>query len=83
MFLSLIGEDENGTPYKGIVVFMIVGLKKIVPFVVKAVPETKINGTWLSTEIDSALDCIHQCGFQVKLHNQINKLLHNLIAPLP
>ena len=69
MLLSHIGEDDHGTPYKGIVVFMIVGLKKNVPYVVKAVPETKINGTWLSAEIDSVLGCIHQCRFQVTLHN--------------
>ena len=41
---KLIGWDDNGNLLKGIVTFMIVGVRKNVPFVVKAVPETKIEG---------------------------------------
>ena len=39
-----VGADSNSNIYKGIVVFMIQGLKKFVPIVVKACPETMING---------------------------------------
>ena len=46
--------------------FMIVSLKKSVPFVVKAIPETTINGKWLSEQIDSVLSSVHECGFQVR-----------------
>ena len=45
---KLIGCDENGNLFKGIMTFMIVGEWKNVPFVVKAVPESKIEGKWLS-----------------------------------
>ena len=38
------GEDTDGNLFKGIVVFMIVGLKQSVPIVVRAVPETSVTG---------------------------------------
>ena len=40
---KLIGCDDNGNLFKGIITFMIVGVRKNVPFVVKAVPEAKIE----------------------------------------
>ena len=46
--------------------FMIVGMKKSIPFIVKAVPEIKIEGKWLGEHIDSVLSSVHQCGFQVR-----------------
>ena len=49
--------NENDELYKGIMVFMITGLKKAVPSVVKACPKVTINGEWLSQEI---LKCIFQ-----------------------
>lgn len=39
-----IGSNSDGELFSGIVVFMIVGLKQSVPIVVRAVPETSING---------------------------------------
>ena len=43
---KLIGCDDNGNLFKGIMIFVIVGVRKNVPFVVKAVPQsnTKENG---------------------------------------
>ena len=41
----LTGSDPDGNLYKGIMCFMIVGLKKNVPFVVKDIPETGFNDT--------------------------------------
>lgn len=35
--------------------FMIVGLKENVKFVVKAIPETEVNGDWLKDEIEELL----------------------------
>lgn len=52
-----IGANENDELYKGVMVFMITGLKETVPSVVKACPEVTINGEWLSQEI---LKCILQ-----------------------
>ena len=45
---KLIGCDENGNLLKRIMTVVIVGVRKNVPFVVKAVPESKIEGKWLS-----------------------------------
>ena len=61
----LIGADGDGRMFKGIMTFMIVSLKKSIPFVVKAIPEITIEGSWLSREIDSVLSSIHEAGFQV------------------
>ena len=44
-----IGADSNGDLFSGINVFMIVGLQKSVPIVVRASPETKINGESLQS----------------------------------
>ena len=41
---SLVGAYENGELYTVIVVFMVVSLKKSVPFAIKACPESKISG---------------------------------------
>ena len=46
--------------------FMIVGMRKSIPYVVKAVPEITIEGKWLGKQIDSVLTSIHQSGFQVR-----------------
>ena len=50
-----IGEDEHGELYTGVVVFMITGLKRTVPTINKACPETSIEGEWLANEISSCL----------------------------
>ena len=47
------GANETGDLYKGVMVFMIVGLKKSVPVVVRAVPEVPVNGEFM----------IHSCKF--------------------
>ena len=62
---QLLGTDQDGNLYKGIVTFMIVGLRKNIPFVVRAVPESKIEGKWLSQHIDECLKSLHQVGFEV------------------
>ena len=50
-----IGADSNKNFYKCIVVFMIQGLKKSVPIVVKASPEVTLTGQSLADEVS---DCI-------------------------
>jgi hypothetical protein len=45
---SLIGADDDGNFYSGIVVFMVVSLKESIPFVIKACPEFQISGSMIS-----------------------------------
>ena len=40
---ELTGADPDDNPYKGIMCFLIVGLKENVPFVVKDIPETGVT----------------------------------------
>ena len=60
------GSDENGELYKGLVCFMIVGLKTSVSFVVKSVPETKITGEWLKQNIEDCIHQLHESNFKVR-----------------
>ena len=62
---SLVGADENGELYTGIVVFMVVSLKKSVPFAIKACPESKISGDSLSLQIEETLRTIFNAAFNV------------------
>ena len=61
-----IGEDETGDLYKGIACFMIVGLKDSIPYVIKAVPETTITGTWLADQISASIESLSKTGFTVR-----------------
>ena len=61
-----IGDDCDGNLYKGIVGFMIVGLKKSIPYIVKASPEVSITGSWLSKEIDDCMKLLADAGFNVR-----------------
>lgn len=63
---KLTGCDEDGTMFRGIMTFMVVGLKNNVPFVIKAIPEAKIEGKWLSDHIDNCLQSLHDAGFKVR-----------------
>ena len=49
------GADEQGELCKGMVCFMIVGLKSNIPSVVKALPEKQITGEWLKDELLACL----------------------------
>ena len=60
-----IGCDQQENFYKGIVVFMIQGIKQSIPIVVKSCPEVTIKSYRLAEEI---ADCIQQLsldGFSV------------------
>ena len=61
-----VGTDEKGNLYKSVVVFMIHGLKSLVPIVVKAVPEVMVNGQWLSEEIFNCISNLADTGFRVR-----------------
>ena len=44
----MIGTDADGKMFKEVLAFMINGLKNVIPFVVKAIPELKITGKWIA-----------------------------------
>ena len=50
-----IGEDSESNLYKGVVVFMIVGLQKAIPYVVRSSPKVCTTGPWLKKEIDECI----------------------------
>ena len=63
---ELIGADENNELYKGLVSFMIVGMKKSIPYIIKSVPEKKIDGKWLKEQVFDCLKTLKDCGFNVR-----------------
>ena len=63
---EMIGYDDEGELYKGIVCFMIVGLKEYIPYVIKSSPETNIDANWLKTELLDSLKILSNCGFCVR-----------------
>ena len=46
---GMIGCNDKGEVYKGIVCFMIVCLKESIPYVIKSLPEANIDANWLKT----------------------------------
>ena len=60
-----VGADEEGNLYKGIVAFMVVGLKQSIPFVVQAIPEVTFNGEQLCEKIAENIKNLATCGFRV------------------
>ena len=63
---NVIGKDETGEFYKGIIVFMIVNLKNSTPCVVKACPEVYINGDMVRQEIEESISSLTSAGFKVR-----------------
>ena len=61
-----IGEDENGEMYKGIVGFMIVGLKESIPYVIQSIPEVTFTGKWLCEKIAENIQTLIEAGFRVR-----------------
>ena len=60
-----VGADEEGNLFKGIIVFMIVGLKKSIPYVIQALPETTFNGKWLSEKMSNTIVLLGGADFIV------------------
>ena len=63
---NFIGRNEEGTLYKGIVVFMIVSLKKYILFVIRSSPDITITGEWLKSETDECLYHLQKVCFYVR-----------------
>ena len=64
---DLIGCGEDGNVYKGLVCFMIAGLKESVPYVIKSSPQTGISGDWLKNELLECLDVLIKSGFNTRV----------------
>ena len=62
---QLVGADNEVNLFKGVMTFMINSLKKYVPFVIKAIPEIKIEGKWLSEHLDNGITSLNSVGFNV------------------
>ena len=62
---NFIGRIEEGTLYKGIVVFMIVCLGKSIPFVINSSPDITITGKWVKSEIYECLYHLQEASFYV------------------
>ena len=63
---KFIGCDEEGDFYKGIIVFMIQGVKNSVPVVVTVCPITALNGKWLANKMASCISALANSGFKVQ-----------------
>ena len=63
---EIVGCDDEGKLYKGLVGFMIVGLKQSIPYIIKSIPETKIEGEWLKEEILKSIETLHSINFKVR-----------------
>ena len=61
-----IGADEDENLYKGVVAFMVVGMKETTPYVIKASPEVTIKGKWVSEQIDGCISLLAENGFTVR-----------------
>ena len=60
---EVVGSDKEGNLYKGVMVFMIISMLKNIPFVIKAVPERRIEGGWLQNHIEESMESLNRVGF--------------------
>ena len=63
---DFIGCGEDGNLHKGLVCFMIIGLKESAPYVIKSSPQTGISADWLENEVLECLDVLIKCGFTTR-----------------
>ena len=61
-----VGVDKEGNLNKGIIAFMVVGLKQPIPFVVQAIPEVICNGHSLAEKISDNIDNLIELGLCVQ-----------------
>ena len=65
--VQLIGTATNGELYKGIVSFMIIGIKQKTPYTIKSVLEIKMHADRLKNEIIGCLNVLSDRGFKVRM----------------
>ena len=61
-----VGADSDGNLYRGIVVFMIQGLKKSRSIVIKAFSEIAVTGNWLAENLADCVRDLSKTGFRVR-----------------
>lgn len=60
------GTNSNGELYKGVMSYMIVGLKESIPYVINAVPACRLDKDLLAKEIVNTIECLQNIGFRVR-----------------
>ena len=77
------GANENNELYKGLLSFMIEGLKENVPYIIKFVPERNIDGKWIKEQILGSLKTLKIYGFRVRAtisdNHSVNVLAYKLL----
>ena len=63
---DVMGSNDAGESYKGLVCFMIIGLKQSIPYIIRPLPDISIDANWLKEEIFKCLDVLCQSGFNVR-----------------
>ena len=61
-----VGENEKGELYKGVIRFMIAGLKESIPYMIQAIPEVTFTGKWLCEKIAENIQTLINAGFRVR-----------------
>ena len=60
------GVDKEANLYKGIVAFMVLGLKSSIPFVVQTISDVTFNGQWLAETFNDNIDNLIKFGFCIR-----------------
>ena len=63
---DMMGSNDAGELYKGLVCFIIIGLKQSITYIIRSLPEVSIDANWLKEEIFKSLDVLCQSGFNVR-----------------
>ena len=63
------GVDERGEIFKGMLSFMLVGLKINTHFIINCVTEREVNGYFV---LNNLKDCLHELDFNVRINMHLN-----------
>ena len=58
--------DISNNAYKDIMVFMICGLKTLIPIIVKAFPHIFLNEEWVASHMADCISILSESGFKVR-----------------
>ena len=61
-----VGAGDEGNLYKGMVAFIIVGLKESIPYTVQAILEVKFSCEWLADKMSNCIDDLTSAEFCVR-----------------
>ena len=64
---NMIGANKDGDLYRGILIFMIVGFKEYIPYVIKSGPEVSINSSLVIKETLPSLTSLKSAGFRARV----------------